>query len=233
MKRYKPILREKIIDQKNTNLKVEYKILNKKLFDNKLPDIPLKWVNNKSVGGKVISVGIRNKPETWKIKELQISLFTDMDYTTFLGILAHEMIHVYLISQGISDFGKQHGMMFLEEVKRINRMNLGFTVPIDEDITDAKVSKNIKSIKVGVVIVNDKYIQIYKFESMPEIIKRYREFPEEWKKKYKIEFYYSDNRELMKYPIKRKYTSGKFITYPVEKSLINTIKKEGEYIDTL
>lgn len=228
------LARDELISKKNINLQVEYNALNKKLYNNKLPKIKLVWSMSKTEGGKVRGRGVKNDPSTWKVQSLEISLFIESSYEVFLGLLAHEMIHVYIMANGITEYGGQHGMKFLAERARIQKL-VDFDIPIKDDITHRKLSKSVKAQKVGVALFkNQQAIQIYTVNSILDVIKIYQGFPDEWKQKYDIEFIYSEDRELAKYPIKHGYKRGRKIsTYPIEKDFFDRLKKEGKYIDKL
>lgn len=238
---------EETITKQNTNLQKEYDRLNQRFFNNQLPKIPLKWSMSKRFGGKVVSRGIKDDVSTWVIKHLEISLFSELDKKEFLGLLAHEMIHVYLITiQKTNDYGDQHGLFFKQEMDRINKMRPGFVVPISEDITTKKVSKDVKMKKVGVVLFEistkrvEPEIQIYQARVMDEIVKIYKEFPESWWKNQKIFFMYSDNLELQKYPVTRGYNliklinrGKKFTTYPISGEFARELKDTGKIIEVV
>ena len=240
MERYKPLFKEgiynhdkdMIVDQHNINLQHEYDNLNHILFNNELKKILLKWSSLKNVGAKVVSIGIKNKPETWEIQRMEVSTFMEVTYENFINILAHEMVHVYLIQNHKAEFGGGHGLFFQQEKDKINKMGHGIHVTNTEDITTGRISSNIKGKTVGVVLFPEKHnIQIYDEKSMPDIIKTYNDFPESWKERNKVIFILSDNKELMKYPIKRGYKYGqKFFTYPIEKSLFDELHKTGKVI---
>lgn len=220
MKTFKQYLREQLASRKSINFQAEYNKFNKQLFNNELPKIKLKWTRLKNAGGRVVSIGQKNKPSTWVMKSLEISDHIELTHEEFKGMLVHEMIHVYLINNKTQDLGKDHGVIFRAELSRINNMNLGFIVPEEDDITNRKVSSDIKEKALGVALVyengKESGIQVYQAKALDSVIATYKGFPEGFLKKFSFKFVISYHRDLQKYPAKRKYSKGKFGVYPVE-----------------
>lgn len=147
---YKP---EDDISPKEIDLKKEYKILNKLLFDNKLPtDFPMKWNRRKGSGGRTLSRHPRN--EKPYVTGVEMSTFYKTTYGLFRDMLAHEMIHVRSVAMDLPDIGGSHGPLFKMEMERINRMNVGINITPKHEMTD-KIMKtsNSKAKERGIFIL--------------------------------------------------------------------------------
>ena len=131
----------------------EYDEINKLLFNNELPKIKIVWSNRKSSGGHVRSV--RNRQTGKKtLVELAISKFFEVTEEHFRNVLAHEMIHVHNIHNGLQDMSDMltggHGDSFVKEMDRINNLKKGFNITVKGDFTSLNVSK--KSMKHPLVV---------------------------------------------------------------------------------
>jgi len=140
-----------IIKFNEIDLTGEYNKLNKLLFDNELPNVPMKWSNRKGNLGHVKALRNRFTREV-KIVHLAISSFHAMPYYIFKDTLAHEMIHVKQLSTG--EVGS-HGMSFLREMRRINGMGLGFNIDIrSEDKLEVSDTAKLKAKTLIAFIMN-------------------------------------------------------------------------------
>lgn len=219
-------------DRDTFDLKAEYRRWNKKLWAGALPDIPLKWSRSKTTGGKVVAVGIKDDPSTWKIKHLELSDFMDNTREGLLGLLIHEMVHVHLIANGTVDRGGHHGLLFKGELNRVARL-VSFPVPLTDDITDTRVSKKVKAKRVGVVLFRDKPgIQVYRADRMPYVMDTLKGFPEGWVARQDILFLESDDRELIKYPLKRTI-NPRMPYFPIDREFADRLASEGRVLGTL
>lgn len=111
-----------LVNPDTLDLQAEYRRLNQRLFDGKLGTYPMRWNSKKAVLARVIGSGIKDRPETRKVKVVEFSKLFELTYRQFLDRLAHEMIHVFVIESGKNDFGGMHGYMFQREMKRINTL---------------------------------------------------------------------------------------------------------------
>lgn len=118
---------EDIINTKDINLQNEYDKLNRQLFNNELPKLPLEWSNRKVALGHVRSL-INRRTGEQKLVSLAMSTFFKTSYRQFKNTLAHEMIHVKIISSGKHDYGGKHGYLFFDEARKINGMGLGYNI---------------------------------------------------------------------------------------------------------
>jgi hypothetical protein len=115
---------EDIINTNDIDFQHEYSKLNQQLFNNELPEVPLKWDNRKASLGHVNSLRNRLTGQI-KINYLALSAFYKISYRQFKNTLAHEMIHVKQISR---DGRGNHGYSFSREADRINAMGLGYAI---------------------------------------------------------------------------------------------------------
>lgn len=136
-----------------TNLQKEYDKINKKAFDGKLPKIALRWSNSKRLGGWVHAKHNRSTGEI-RIKELVISRFFKLTREEFIGILAHEMIHVEKFAKGIvHEVGGDHGVLFKKRCDQVSNM-LGVPVPYSESSHSLGIA-NPEALKPVEVLVLD------------------------------------------------------------------------------
>jgi hypothetical protein len=134
---------EDIINADSINLQQEYDKLNRQLFNNELPKIPLQWSGRKTALGHVRSL-INKRTGEQKLVHLAMSTFYKTSYRQFKNTLAHEMIHVKIIASGKRDYGGKHGYLFNDEANRINGMNLGFKIT-DRNTEEIEMSDERKS----------------------------------------------------------------------------------------
>jgi hypothetical protein len=116
-----------IVDFQSIDLQQEYNKYNSMLFNNQLPRVPMRWSNRKTSLGHVKYLK-NNYDGQIKIQHLAMSGFYQIPYSNFKSTLAHEMIHVKLLTTGQQDRWDAHGTNFMNEAKRINDMGLGFNV---------------------------------------------------------------------------------------------------------
>lgn len=130
-----------IVDPKTLNLQDEYQKLNKLLFNGELQPVEMKWEVVKHCGGRVVGTRMKRMVgRQWKpygpttIQYLGMSTYMQLTYQKFVNILAHEMIHVYMIQNNINDLG-YHGPLFKNHMDKINKRGLGITISIFDTYT--------------------------------------------------------------------------------------------------
>lgn len=213
-----------LANRKTVNIQQEYDGWNRKVWGGDLPRIPVKWSRSKTLGGRVVTRGLKHDPSTWEVKLLEVSDFTESTYEEFLGILLHEMIHVHVMSRGQMDRG-QHGPYFNAERSRVEKL-VPFKVPLSEDITHKKVSEDVKVKPVGVVLfATQKAIQVYDDKAMPQVMQDIGELPQYWLERHPIEFYLVEDRELAKYPAKRKFNKRKVSYFPIDDEQVARVRR--------
>ena len=150
------------------NLQAKYQQFNQSLFNNQLPEIPIRWATMKNVGGKVTyeisrstpapnprmvrlgyakkSDGAVLKPETL---QMAISDLYRRSEIALDAIMLHEMVHVYMAITG--NFGEQHGPKFQDMCRRISA-KVGFEVPMKDSVDGLELA-SMDTKPVGVLIL--------------------------------------------------------------------------------
>lgn len=223
---------EDIIDPTRIDLVGEFNKLNTQLFGDEVPKVPMKWSNRKGNLGHV-SARINRLTNDAEIKHLAISSFHAMPYMIFKNTLAHEMIHVLLLSNGRHDPHQPHGYAFHDEGRRINNMGLGYNITTSSEaqlgISDAAKQKaNGKTFICMVLEIDGKTFlnvtteRVYEaegqnvFDLFQKLVNRgkYREVD--------ITVVESTNPELLKYRVTRTFKRG--LSYaPVEYELLDDL----------
>lgn len=228
-----------IINHNEIDLYDEYDKLNKLLFNGQLQAVTMIWNKRKSAHGVV-----RAKKEVfwgkWEIKSLGMSQFLNITYKNFKDVLAHEMIHVYLLQQNIND---GHGWRFQREMNRINGMGLGFNVTITANFDEAEInSKFIEKAPTLIAVVMDMDSKHNLINTMtPAMYERTHVDIERMfqgtidRGKYRfvnITYIKSNDPELMRFPTKKKAVAS--ITYrPSTQEYVDKLKSTGEIINTI
>ena len=150
---------DELVNFDHIDFKYEYRKLNELLFDGLLPVIEIRWDKSKHTHG--VTKITRNKYTGQVLKvTMAISNFYDVTYRMFRDTLAHEMIHVWQATNNIREANGNHGPKFIQQMNRINGMNLGFDIKISEDLSDLyskgilKVSAKHKPRKLYVAVID-------------------------------------------------------------------------------
>lgn len=245
-------LKDSSILPREIDLVHEYTKLNRVLYDGKLGIYPMKWNRRKGSGAIVkwrkqrsrgsmqshIGMGVLfhdGRPGTYddtiQIISIEVSTFFESSGKMFLDRLAHEMIHVYLLEQGIDD---GHGPRFRAEMRRINAMNLGIDITITESVSGIKTSAEAsgKGVRRGIVLVDDQIISIYGPKNFPDTLYELLVgMRQSWISQRQFAWYWSDAPWLARYPSAR--TLGRsFKSYRITPEQVEDIKK-GELIATV
>ena len=206
---------DETVDFSKIDLNSEYDKYNKLLFDNELPRVPMRWSNRKTSLGHV-NYSRNNFTGEIIINHLAMSGFYSIPYSNFKSTLAHEMIHVKLLTTGEDDRWDKHGHNFMAEAKRINNMGLGFNISAfnteNFGVSD-KTKQNMKTLIAIILEINNKfYLSVttpnvfasdadYIFNLFERIVQRGKYNTVE------ITALESRNPELLKYRISRNYRS--------------------------
>jgi len=225
---------EDIIDPTRVDLVSEFNKLNTQLFGDEVPKVPMKWSNRKGNLGHV-AARINRLTNDAEIKHLAISSFHAMPYMIFKNTLAHEMIHVLLLSNGRHDPRQPHGYAFHDEGRRINNMGLGYNITTSSeeqlDISDAVKQRAAGKSFICIIIeidgrkmLNVTTQKVYDaegeniFDLFQKLVNRgkYREV--------NIIVVESSNPELLKFRVSRTFKRG--LSYaPVEDELLDDLLK--------
>ncbi len=143
----------------------QYDYWNKKLFNNELPTLPFKIEHNKSRGGAVLysvllkTKGNRRKAIFKEFDHLAISDFFIHTQERFLGILVHEMIHVFLLKNNIvytTGGDRMHGREFMEKLKEL-QPKVDFKIPVSENTEDLQLNADkLKEKIINVLLMKQK-----------------------------------------------------------------------------
>lgn len=143
---------DEIANKTNIDLYEEYNRTNKELFNNQLPEVPMKWDNTRRRLGVVKSQRNAITGEA-RVISLGISVFYNSSYKQFKDTLAHEMIHVKQIL--VTKEGGNHGISFHREADRINRMGLGYNIDVRES-GERELSSSVRGKSlIGIIIEAD------------------------------------------------------------------------------
>jgi hypothetical protein len=229
---------DEIVDFDEIDLQDEYNKLNSLLFQGNLQPVQMIWNTRRSSHGVVKATRNRLTGQI-TIKSLGISKFLDVPYSVFKDTLAHEMIHVNLLQQGIND---GHGFRFIREMNRINSMGLGFNVTVTTDSSNFGLSKhavakakelvfyllenNLNSNLLVVVTPNTYRTEGHKLEKL------YGRLVVSGKFKWvKCEIYKSSDPNLLKYTQNRNFNSS--VSYvPLSQDVADQLKSNAEKIDS-
>ena len=95
-----------------------YEELNQLIYNGELPRLTIVVKKMKNAAA---SVRLTLSGNTYTPTQLNVSDLWDLDRNTWRGIIAHELVHVYLAHRNIRDIGGSHGIRFMAELDRINR----------------------------------------------------------------------------------------------------------------
>lgn len=235
---------DEIVDYDEIDLQAEYDKLNELLFGGSLRPVTMLWNNRKTAHGVVkgrrertAMLGGGMTTTRLIINSLQISKFLDVPYKIFKDTLAHEMIHVKLLQNGIDD---GHGPRFHSEMNRINSMGHGFNVSVKLDSGSFAISKNIKEREMVLIILNSDRGENMVAVTSPSVFAKEGHLIEELYKriiktgKYrwvKGEFYKSSNPELQRFTNQRTFRT-KFAYQKLDDQKVEKLKADSELIGT-
>ncbi len=227
-------------DHRDTDIQTDFDILNKKMFNGEIERVPLKWIKTK------YKLGVVTHTKDGGIDYLGISTFYDITRQQYLNVLAHEMIHVYMIQKGIME-KDHHGPKFMEFLNRINAEHPEFNLSKSNNALDFKVAPKEKTSPdagtygvvlfdlgnndLSVVVVNQKAIQDESQMNtfMDYIIKHGRIlFPRT--KNGTVEVYLSDHPDLSKFKVKRSLSLRSMELFVISEKMVEEIREDGELV---
>lgn len=80
---------------------------------------------------------------------IRLSNYYDIDETDFKSVLLHEMIHLYIVSQGIKDTSP-HGIEFQRKMQEINAD--GWRISVSARMAEVPVTKRSKKSRAKVIL---------------------------------------------------------------------------------
>jgi hypothetical protein len=227
------------IDFQKTKLEDDFKFLNKLMFDNKLKLVELKWFKNKN------KVGLMSHKDNEQV--ISISTFYKMTRKQYLSVLAHEMIHAFMVQQNIKDNG-DHGRQFTKILNELNRKHPDYDIKPTENAEFFTVNTTQKKpsgmilfhvgkddymgILVSDAIINDKSILNKFIDDLKAYIKR---TPLNIFKDYKfvnMEFYKCDNPDLLSFKMKRKLSLSDLQFFDITDAMLMKVR-DGELFNTV
>lgn len=228
---------DEIVDFNEIDLKQEFEKLNKLLFNNQLHAPQMIWNTRKGAHGTVKASRNKTTGEI-KIISLSMSKFFEIPYKFFKDVLAHEMIHVYWIEKG--HFKEQHGMLFQQEMHRINSLGLGFNVTIKGDSSNYNISHDVvkKGLELIFTIIStdrqrEKMLSVMTYQTYKNEAKLIGNLYQNLaRKKYNQvhgEFYKSTNSILQKHKVQRSF--GRSISYSnIDEQKYEELKKDAIFL---
>lgn len=227
---------DEIVDFDEIDLQGEFDKLNGLLFGGKLQPVQMIWNTRRSAHGTVKAQRDRRTGKI-TIKSLAISKFLDVPYKVFKDTLAHEMIHVCLLQQGIND---GHGFRFKSEMSRINSMGLGFNVSVTLDSSSFELSKHaqVKAKELVFFLIDNNQRKNMVVVTTPNIYQRegsevealYGRLVKAGKYRWvKGEIFKSSDPNLMKYSQNRTFKT-KVSFLEVDQSVADQLKANAEKI---
>ena len=235
--------KSKVIDIHTFNLSKLYSDFNRKYFDNKLPVVPVVLKKLKNYGGITQLRGIKQfgRIKSMSIDYIAISTFLETTEERLYGILVHEMCHVWvhMVDNVYNDRGGQHGLYFKDIFYTIQKKT-PFTIPLNDDTVGLEISGNVKAKQLYVVLrthlnvstTNKKYSVMLFSKPIPNSdlvkLKTHYTYPTTEK----LDYYNSNEKQLLKYTIKRKLTITISFQF-IDDDLAELIKRNGKYLDSI
>jgi len=135
MKRFKQFLAEKTISPSTYNLPQLFDVLNHQLFGGELPRVPVSFQSlpKGQVGVTQALAHKMGRQVTYKLETAKIMITPRaFEEDVLKGILAHEMIHLYLMNKHNPEKG--HGIYFKSKLYQI-QSKAKFKIPISHEIS--------------------------------------------------------------------------------------------------
>ena len=156
-----------LFESTDYDLKARYDDFNRRFFNGRLPDIPIRWGTLKGAGGHVafkiikpagwkppnpllVKLGTKDKYEGATVPRESVHMVISNLYKRSAealdAILLHEMIHVDHIFSGFP--GVMHGARFLMDRARLSKAS-GIQIPLTDKVEGLEMSDEVKA-DVGV-----------------------------------------------------------------------------------
>jgi hypothetical protein len=212
------------------NLKARYNYWNNRVFDGKLPDIPVTWFRSKRLGG-VTKGQVNRRDGTGKVNSIRVSDYIQ-DEDVLDGVLLHEMIHAEMFMRGQGGHGfafdalrSKYSAKTGVKIPRAVDMS-SFVVPESVDIGFKGVMTYKAAGQYGMVVYNMKFFE----RALPLIqakAKQYAEYYAHRGMESVVFVMVSKYRDLGRYPEKRSIMRG---AYQINQAFYNNVMSEGEVI---
>ena len=217
------------IEMRSIDLNSLFDELNKELFDNKLPKVPVIYSRTKQKGGTAVAT--RLPDGTLIPKKITMSSFSKRkDMNEIKGILAHEMIHIFEYHNQIFE---NHGKLFFDKLKELNDKTT-FIIPRFDSTASHEISDTVKKKTFDVILIIKSNGEIIISVCAEGLIEKYLyAFEDRYDyqvtfNNWSVSFLKSDNKKLLKYPVSRKYSTVGF--YKIDKELVEELLKDSTLI---
>jgi hypothetical protein len=228
------------------DLKQLYRELNDKYFDGELPDINLKYTNLRRAIGRAKAHIEPDQIQYWpkskdrdkftrdeikqkrelKIDGIVVTTAHDFTREQLIGVLLHEMIHVWFYHNG--DIWETHGELFMKKRQELMEAS-GIDIPASESMEEYAYADDVqfKPVIAALSPKNPTFLNVINnntnMRELFDISVRYQ---------HRYEFYRVSLPELHKYPVKRASTAMKklHMGYAIPPDLSDEIKARGKKI---
>lgn len=221
------ILFEDFVDYKKLDLRADFDMLNKLMFDGKLRPVRLRIMTTKNVVGLMSYDG-------QSVKDIGISNYYKMERQEYLNVLAHEMIHLWLEQNGVRE-KDGHGPKFMAKLKELNERFPEFSIKKTENAGDYDVSGERSGEYGALVFDEDGVFSIVVVQpSIVDDSAGLDKFFDDFKKyalhrfrKLTVGVYRSDYPDLQKWKVKRKLSLSNLELYVLRPDQAEAIAKAG------
>lgn len=202
--------RYRIAKWEQYDLRAEAERLNQRYFNGDLDlSFPFRYNASLRLYGQVKAI-LKPSKEI-DITELSISNRFNLDYDAFVGILAHELIHVQQFQCGALLFDGSHGIGFRREIDRLR--GLGLEVPLSENVGQHEQDFGKPFPKpVHAFVLNEVSILVVRSFGTQQDLERFIDKMrfQAFVKKHaiKIELFTTTNPRLRQFPVKRDLTTA-------------------------
>ncbi len=143
---------QQFCESKHVNLQKMFDMINTKAFGNQLDKIKLKWFNSKKTGGVFQMTTKGNGKILISTDAIKISKTFNFKPDKVMSILAHEMIHYWLVVNGVmkTSDGGVHGKEFQDKKREVSK-RLGIDITDKDNIADLDLS-GVQKKQVGVIL---------------------------------------------------------------------------------
>jgi hypothetical protein len=213
-----------------------YRFLNQKAFGGELPDVPLRWMKSKRLGGTVSGTYYRDTGKM-EIKGVSISEYLVTDEAKLDAIMLHEMVHVKVMSTAGKDIGGMHGLLFRAEMRKAESRS-GMSIPMSEDLSGWELSEDVPEKELGVFIL--KYpdgrtiFQVFNlgaFTSETIVMRAWVEYHNRNGKRFSATWVLSRAKELRRFTEQRKFSKTGW--YRMTTEMLGKIMTYGQVVDEL
>lgn len=222
------------------DLQKDFDYLNELMFGNRVQPVLLKWFKSKNKLGLLSHIDKQ-------VTKLEISNFYDISRKQYMETLAHEMIHAYMVQNGI--FEKDaHGPKFMRILNDLNTRFPEYNIKKTENASEFAVNATKSKKSIGVLLFRDDTGDMAVFvsediidntellDSFIESLHAYiKKTPLNVFYKYKyvdLEIYKCDNPELSKFTIKRKLSLNNLAFFTVDSKTLADIST-GDLLKTI